>query len=656
MSIQAKLIIGFAFVVLLAAAQGAVSVLSIGSTGLLVSEMYDKPLMAISFTRSAKISFGAAEREFLVATQAESRNKSAEFLERIEESFETFQEDLEVVKERMPTARAVKVAGEIEAISADWWTGAQSILETNASSGAKRSAIASAATVVNQKLDLLVEYASEDGYNFRSASVASAEETKVINVAMVAFGLLAGLATAIVLARGISRPVTGMTEAMTALAGGDMKVEIPAIERKDEIGEMAKAVQVFRDKAVEAEWLAASQAEMEHRQKEEHEQRTAEKAEEEARRAAEKAEEEARRAAAKAGEEAREAAETVKLAEAQAERERQEREKEARRIEEQHEAKEHQRLEDVRRVEEKRKAEAAAEAAKRDAEQRTRAERRQAMLDLADSFESQVGGVIEKVSHASAQMQSSAQSMSVNAEQTSEKSMTVASASDEASSNVRHVATSADQLASSIQEISRQVTHSADIARDAVNQAETTNEKVHGLVQSAQKIGDVVQLINDIASQTNLLALNATIEAARAGEAGKGFAVVANEVKSLAGQTAKATEEIGAQIVEIRNATNETVQAIGDIGGTISKIDEISSAIASAVEEQGAATQEIASSVQRAASSTNDVSSNIADVTDVAGETGNAANQVLNAVNDLSQQTNVLRGSVDEFLNRVRTA
>ena len=645
MSIQAKLIIGFAFVVLLAAAQGAVSVLSICSTGLLVSEMYDKPLMAISFTRSAKISFGAAEREFLVATQAESRNKSAEFLERIEESFETFQEDLEVVKERMPTARAVKVAGEIEAISADWWTGAQSILETNASSGAKRSAIASAATVVNQKLDLLVEYASEDGYNFRSASVASAEETKVINVAMVAFGLLAGLATAIVLARGISRPVTGMTEAMTALAGGDMKVEIPAIERKDEIGEMAKAVQVFRDKAVEAEWLAASQAEMEHRQKEEHEQRTAEKAEEEA-----------RRAAAKAGEEAREAAETVKLAEAQAERERQEREKEARRIEEQHEAKEHQRLEDVRRVEEKRKAEAAAEAAKRDAEQRTRAERRQAMLDLADSFESQVGGVIEKVSHASAQMQSSAQSMSVNAEQTSEKSMTVASASDEASSNVRHVATSADQLASSIQEISRQVTHSADIARDAVNQAETTNEKVHGLVQSAQKIGDVVQLINDIASQTNLLALNATIEAARAGEAGKGFAVVANEVKSLAGQTAKATEEIGAQIVEIRNATNETVQAIGDIGGTISKIDEISSAIASAVEEQGAATQEIASSVQRAASSTNDVSSNIADVTDVAGETGNAANQVLNAVNDLSQQTNVLRGSVDEFLNRVRTA
>ncbi len=551
MSIQAKLIVGFAFIVAMAAAQGMVSIVSIGSTGRLVAEMYDKPLMAISFTRSAKNSFGAAERDFLIATQAESSSKSDEFLERIEESYEAFQEDLEVVKERMPTARAIKVADEIEAVSGTWWTGAKAVLETGTSSSAQRSEIASAATAVNEKLDRLVEYATEDGYNFRSDSVATAEETKLINVAMVAFGLLAGLATAIVLARSISRPVTEMTVAMTALAGGDMTVEIPAVERKDEIGEMAKAVQVFRDNALETERLATSQGEM---------------------------------------------------------------------------------------------------------EQRARAERRQAMLDLADNFESQVGGVIETVTHASAQMQSSAQSMSGNAEQTSEKSMTVALASDQASSNVHSVAASADQLASSIQEISRQVAHSADIARDAVEQAQSTNQKVHGLVSSAQKIGEVVQLIADIASQTNLLALNATIEAARAGEAGKGFAVVATEVKSLAEQTTKATEEIGAHIVGIQNATDETVQAIGEIGSTISKIDEISSAIASAVEEQGAATQEIASSVQRAASGTNEVSSNIADVTDVAGETGKAANQMLNAVNDLSRQTNVLRGSVDEFLQRVRAA
>jgi methyl-accepting chemotaxis protein len=253
-------------------------------------------------------------------------------------------------------------------------------------------------------------------------------------------------------------------------------------------------------------------------------------------------------------------------------------------------------------------------------------------------------------------MQATAQQMSATAEETSRQSGNVASASDQATANVQTVAATAEQLSASISEIGRQVLQSAKIAQNAVVEAETTNETVQGLAEAASKIGDVVSLINDIAGQTNLLALNATIEAARAGEAGKGFAVVAQEVKNLANQTGKATEEISAQITAIQEQTTGAVDAIGKISSIIGEVNDIATTISSAVEEQGVSTQEIARNVQQAARGTQDVNQNIESVSKAVGQTGAAAGQVLNSAASLSQQSTHLQIQVEKFLGQIRAA
>ena len=298
----------------------------------------------------------------------------------------------------------------------------------------------------------------------------------------------------------------------------------------------------------------------------------------------------------------------------------------------------------------------ALEAEQKQAEQRALAQRKADMLKLADQFQGAVGGIVDTVSTAATELEATAGTLTSTAEVTQELSGIVASASEEASTNVQSVASATEEMSSSVNEISRQVQESSKISSDAVKQAAQTDVRINELSLVAGRIGDVVKLISSVAEQTNLLALNATIEAARAGEAGRGFAVVASEVKQLASQTAKATEEISTQIASMQAATQDSVTAIKDIGATIGRMSDIAMVIASAVEEQSATTREIARNVENAAQSTAAVAANISNVNHAASETGSASTQVLTSAQALSSESNELKREMDRFLAMVRAA
>ncbi|HXP97069.1 MAG TPA: methyl-accepting chemotaxis protein [Telmatospirillum sp.] len=362
--------------------------------------------------------------------------------------------------------------------------------------------------------------------------------------------LLVGATLALLVARGMSRPILALRDSMGILASGRTEIDIPGRQRRDELGAMAEAVAVFKGNMAEAAQL---------RRQQEDDRQTAE------------------------------------------------------------------------------------------------ADRKRMLARLADDFEAGVRGVVDGLGTAAGEMKLTAQSMSATASRTGEQAVAVGAASDEASANVQTVASAAEELSSSISEISRQSTDASRLALEVAEDGRKTDSLVAGLASAAQTVGEVVGLIRSIAAQTNLLALNATIEAARAGEAGKGFAVVAGEVKHLATQTAKATDDIQAQIADIQVQTQQAAEAIRGISGRISGFSSITASVSAAVEEQGAATQEIARNVQQAAAGTAEVSQTILSVSESARQTGLAADQVLTSADAMAQQSIRLRDEVDRFISGIRT-
>ncbi len=391
-----------------------------------------------------------------------------------------------------------------------------------------------------------------DQQRLESESDATIGETERLIVMLAAGGFLLGSVLALMLGKGISRPMTAMCKAMRELAGGNFDVVLPGLGRSDELGEMAGAVEEFKVQAI-----------------------------------------------------------------AKAER----------------------------------------DAAAHDAQNKaSSAARRSELIRFADDFEAAVGTIVSNVSASAVQLEQAAGTLTRTAETTQSLSSQVAGASEEASSNMQSVATATEELSATVDEIGTRVRESNRIAEAAVLQAQQTDGRIGKLSRAAQEIGDVVKLITAIAEQTNLLALNATIESARAGEAGRGFAVVASEVKSLASQTAKATDEISSHILGMQDATQESVAAIKEIGGTIAQISNIASSIASAVEQQSSATQEIARSVQSVAQGTREAAANIMQVNRGATETGSASEDVLNSARSLSTESARLREELDRFMGNIRAA
>ncbi|PIW26489.1 MAG: methyl-accepting chemotaxis protein [Rhodospirillales bacterium CG15_BIG_FIL_POST_REV_8_21_14_020_66_15] len=553
--ISVRLALGFASVLVLTLALGILCVLDARVLGGLTDKLYKHPLTVSTAALSANGNIVAMHRSMKDVALAKDNAGIDAAAARVAELEKLVLADFDILRERFLGDPAM-VADARSAV-VDWKPIRDEVIEfMKNDKRAEAAAITKAkgaaqVKLISDRMDALISFARSKADEFHQNAMKKLSEITLVISAFLVGALLTGAAFAFAISRGITNPITALCGVMAHLAQGKLETEVTGCERKDEIGDMAKAVEVFKDNAVNMKRLEREQEE---------------------------------------------------------------------------------------------------------AKARAEVEKRETMNRMAESFEASVGKVVESVSAAAAQLNASSKTMSSAAERAASQSSAVAAASEQAAANVQTVASAAEELASSISEISRQVTESTKIAGDAVVEAKRSNDMVNGLSEAAKKVGTVVNLITDIAEQTNLLALNATIEAARAGDAGKGFAVVASEVKNLANQTARATDEIASQIADIQSATMESAQAISGISETIHRISEIAAAISAAVEEQGAATSEIARNVEQAATGTQEVSENISGVTSSVGETESAADQVNEAAGSLGTQSTLLKEEVARFLEQVRAA